>query len=174
MNWEILVVPVIVLVVWILTHVIRPPDELPAKDARQEPEDGEPAPRLASEVDRFLEEINRMRRKAAEEQGLPPPAPRPSPPREEVHTAQKTEVIPVLEPARPARPRPRRAAPAPVRPAQPALVLPAKAPPPVPVPPVPLPPSPAENLRALLSTPNAIRNAMILKEIFGPPRSRRR
>ena len=109
MEW---VIPVIVLVVWILKHVIRPGEDQPKEAQPRAAGHGEDAPqRPASEVDRFLEEINRMRRKAAENQGRPMPEERPAPtpmrepePVEELPGQRTEREIPVVQPARP-RPR---------------------------------------------------------------------
>ncbi len=59
MDWGYLV-PIIFLVIWIITHVIGKSGE---EEGPKRP--GEPGqPRLPSEVDRFLQEINRRREEA--------------------------------------------------------------------------------------------------------------
>src|SRR5262245_22697286 len=88
MNWMWIVI-LIPVVVWILSSVIRPSEEQP-RDLRRRlpPRDDEgpgepPRARPPSEVERFLEEINRLRQRAAEQQKAaeePTAAPAPKPP----------------------------------------------------------------------------------------------
>src|SRR5262245_26627695 len=78
------IVPVIVLVVWALNQLLRSREnEEPVR-----PRPGQqPAPgtrTAGNDIDRFLQEIDRLRRKSAEERGeaerpRPAPAPRPRP-----------------------------------------------------------------------------------------------
>lgn len=198
MNWE-WIVPVVVLVVWILMQVIRPAEEqAQEKDARPMPPGDGTAPKPASEVDRFLEEINRMRRKAAEDQGRSPPPepPRPRPAQipmvepasrrveEVIPLGRRVEQIPTVEPVAkapspqspPSQSRPRRTVPAAPPPAVPIVEMLAAAPA------LPsmhkkaqttTPPGAAVNLQALLRTPGSVRTAILLHEVLGPPRSRR-
>jgi hypothetical protein len=96
-KFEILI-PVILVFVYILNHLLRNKEEdQPAKRTR--PGTGSGAGRRpTSEIDRFLEEVNRRRRQAEERRG----------------TASAVEVspaIPTVVPARPAR-QPRSARPA--------------------------------------------------------------
>lgn len=191
MHWELLV-PVVVLAVWVLSHLFRSAEEL--KERRVEP--GQPAPPEAprSEVEKFLDEINRMRRQ--------PAAPRPAPP----PTAMKDipEVIPV-EPPRPAPPPQIRPLPRPpaVRAANPTTLQPPRPPqakqvktrrvePPRPVVAPPAltlatpdaapavvsfqhAPSPAvTQMLGMLRNPASVRAAVLLQEVLGPPRCRRR
>src|SRR5438477_5699449 len=67
MHWE-WIVPVVVFAVWILLSLIRNAEEQPRDNRRQIPGPGRSPERPSSEVDKFLEEINRMRRKNAEQQ----------------------------------------------------------------------------------------------------------
>src|SRR5689334_20141579 len=109
MHWE-WVVPVIALVLWILNNLIRNADDKQARTARRRAEPGEerPAERSPSDVDQFLEEINRMRRRSAPPRHGEAPEvvraeepPRPSEPPRPVYLPT------VVETPRPERPRPR-------------------------------------------------------------------
>lgn len=195
MHWE-WVVPVIAVVLWILSSVIRSPEE-PPRDLRRRrlpnnrpAQGGEPA-RPSSEVERFLEEINRLRRRAAdgqkpadetrEEEPRAEPSPRPEPP---------------PRPQPPSLPRRPRRTPAVVVPPRRAVAQP---PPPPPAQAVPVLdvleviaapatpmakaaqriPAPAASpavaqLRTLLASPQNLQTAVLLHEVLGPPRCRRR
>src|SRR5271168_1829078 len=113
MDWAWLV-PIIVLAVYILSNLLRKPEEPPV-DLRQRMGGAQAKPK--NEVDQFLEEINRMRRQMAEEQqraqqaqAEPTAAPvpeRPPQPRRPVEQprAQQSRPKPVrVRPAQPARP----------------------------------------------------------------------
>lgn len=186
------IVPLIALAVWILSSLIKGAEE-PAKAEGKGPPGAPPRPQ--SEVDKFLEEINRMRRRQAEEQRREVPGVRPQPPQ------SIPEVVPV-EPAAPNFEQQRR--PAVVRPsvvqvpvqvprprqvkqprteAKPPAARPMVVePPPPPAPPL-LPPnrapagklSPAVGqLHALLRSPQSAQVGVLLHEVLGPPRCRRR
>ena len=96
MNWELLIVPLIALGVWILTSIFRGAEE--AKDQPRQPAPGATPPsRPASELDRFLEEARRRRDKAQA-----PPAP------EEVPLAMPVAVLPPVAPPPRPEPKPRK------------------------------------------------------------------
>ena len=172
MRWE-WVVPVIVLVVWILTNVLRPAEEQnKLQPQRQLPEEDPEGRKPQNEVDRFLEEINRLRRQSTEQQ------PQAAPPRAE-------PVVPEVRRAPPPRPQPqrrsqeaRRAEPrrqtqvapaAAVVEAVPVAVA-SKAAPPVRRKMV----SPGvSQLFALLRNPATVQTAVVLHEVFGPPKAYR-
>lgn len=166
MRWEpILFALVIPAVMFILSTLFR--GEQGKKAPVAGPRGARPRPR-PSDIDRFLEEINRRRRAAA---GLPPrPEPPPAPP---VRVPQ-----PVDRPARaaPVRPKPvRREAPVEVVAVEPAAV-PAEVP--VPPPPsmrvaAPAPSAALAHLLPMLRTPHVARIAVLLHEVFGPPVCRR-
>jgi len=202
MHWE-WIVPVIAVVLWILSSVIRTPEE-PPRDLRKRRMPGgpqrPPAPQPGqppTEVDRFLEEINALRRRAAAEEQ------RPGEPRE-------SQSPPPVAPPRPMRPieerrpvvkrppRPRPTAPPPSRPvvlapspvmsppplagAQVALavevldVLPASQ---ASIPAIPIvagiaKDSPAvTQLLSLLRNPATLQTAVLLQEVLGQPRCHR-
>jgi hypothetical protein len=194
MHWE-WVVPVIAVVLWILSSVIRAPEEPPRNLPRRRLPDGRPAgepARPSSEVERFLEEINRLRKRASEEQKTaeareeepraePPPRPRPEPPptprriprRPPTVVAPPRRVV-VETPPTPVAPPPSVALPvvegleiigvaSPLSAAKPAqrLAAPAVAP-------------AVAQLRALLTSPQNLQTAVLLQEVLGQPRCRRR
>ncbi|MBY0525249.1 MAG: hypothetical protein K2R98_17715 [Gemmataceae bacterium] len=205
MQWE-WVVPVIAVVLWIISSVIRAPEE-PPRDVRRRrlpmgEQPAEPA-KPPSEVDRFLEEINKLRQRAAEEPKTvipanPEPPKRPRPPDAPRPIPRRPRPI---DPPPPRRPMvetlpPKVVVERPVGTLAPAVPLP---PPPVPVVVAPVievvaavpasarsgqrsPPAgapsigasvPITQLLALLHSPKAAQAAILLNEVLGPPRSRR-
>jgi hypothetical protein len=187
MNWA-WVVGVIVLAVWILSQfrTEEPPGE---QRQRPGPGAGRPPQRPQSEVDKFLDEINRMRRRAAQEQ-----RPRTGPPLPVI-----TEVLPdepeaaaAFERPRPAPPPPRVVEPPRPQPARRTAVarpaaaqakprVPESLPVADPAPPAvrPLPrlhrPKTSEavlQLQALLRSPQSMQTAVLLHAVLGPPRCR--
>ena len=101
MNWEILIVPLIALGVWILSTVFRGAVE--ANDTPRRPGEGTPPRRPPSEIDRFLEEARRRRDKSREQ-----PAPEPV---REPERKMPAAVLPSTNP--PPRPAPRKPEPQP-------------------------------------------------------------
>jgi hypothetical protein len=171
MGWEILVIPIIGVAVWIISALIRGSEQ-----AKREEPTGRKRPEKVTDLDRFLREIQRRRESAEREDEKEPrverrrPEPRPArrrPPEEEeipvvipvepVAVVQTVALAPVL--------RSIEAPPLPVLPAEP---LPA---------PQPRPrresAAPA-GLRELLRSRDGVRKAMILREVLGPPLARRR
>jgi hypothetical protein len=143
---------------------------------------GEPAPRRnASDIDRFLEEVNRRRRQAAERRPTPepprqrppsrPPSPPPvrrqPPPRsvERIPTAEQIPVVEAVATAVAARPPVATAVPAAAAAPQPAIVLQS--------PTVQPPPAHLQQLMGLLTAPDSLRTAFMLQEVLGAPRCRR-
>jgi hypothetical protein len=197
--WLVIVIPV---VIWILSSVIRPPEDQP-RDLRRRfpPRDdlgaGEPRPGPQGEVERFLEEINRLRRRSAEQQpaaeeptAAPPPKPAQPMPRRVPPRRPRSEPVvrPELRKVRPigTLPLPATTPPPPPPPQPPAPMAPpiaevievvaTRAPgrPVVAAPLLPTNVSPAEALRGMLQTPQTLAAAVVLHEILGPPRCRRR
>jgi hypothetical protein len=190
MHWEILIIPLIALGVWILGTLFKGEDERNKKTGRRPGGSlGRPAPqRPVTDLDRFLEEARR-RREAEERQRPAPPPPRPTVSRP-----------PLRE--RPSRPRAVTPRPAPpvlrvtdeaitVPVARPVMEMPvAETPLPVPrqaieAPPPPPPATPAtvterrpspilQQVRMLLSKPQTAGTAFVLREIFDRPRCQRR
>lgn len=156
--WVILIAGV---AVWIITTLLRgAADEQANKGA---PGEGPRRREVSSELEQFLEEVNRRRRSADRPLAVPPPEPRPEP-------------EPPPRPVIVARPEPRRMpSPPPVVEVVP-VALPAEEPKPRPVPVVELarrePVAPLA-LRRLLQSGEGLRTAVMLQEVLGPPRARR-
>jgi hypothetical protein len=171
MPWELLVVPVIAVAVWIIGTLIRSAEQAkgPEGAPRRQPEQ-------VTDLDRFLREVNRRRQArqprdeeeptARVERREPPrrPAPPPPPPEvipvvlpvAEVVVAQPAPAAPTLRvheaPALPELPADKSARPLPERPESAALA----------------------SLRKLLRSRDGLRTAVVLQEVLGPPLSRRR
>jgi hypothetical protein len=196
MHWEILIIPLIALGVWLLGTLFKNENDLAKRGPRRpgSPPGRPPARRPVTDLDRFLEEARR-RREAEERRKAPsiqrprtettrvPLSERPSrnldvPPRP-VPTARRVEEIPAAKPV--SRPVPQ---PATIREAasEAALIVPrlqplAEAPPPPPAPPTtrdtqasPI----VQQVRSLLSKPQSAGTAFLLREIFDRPRCQRR
>jgi hypothetical protein len=195
-------VPIIVLLIWFVTNVLRGAEEertsrrTPPFPGGERPGGGRPSRRPASDIDRFLDEVNRRRRQAMERR--PPPRQERLPPPLEVPTA----LAGTRSPARPGGARPGMPAPAPrpvlerrpergesaeslivevvpasptprpeAGPIQPAAALPSTRstlanPPPA------VPPAQAQ-LTALLQSPDSLCAAFMLREILDRPLCRR-
>ena len=181
MEWGYLLVLVIPLVVWVLSNLFRPQEE-EQRDARRRTGrgQGQGRQRPTSDVERFLEEINRRRREAAR---------------------QPEPVIPVVVAVEPEPPRRRPDQPVPSRPPRRKLGrrtpevlqvvvaeetsrapgdLPAVAMVDVGLTPAPPPPTSARpmptafrQVRTLLGSPQSLRAAFMLQEILGPPKCRK-
>jgi hypothetical protein len=202
-------VPIVVLGVWILSSLLRNNEEERRNPRKPRPfpdrEGGQvdrPQGKSSSDIDRFLEEVNRRRRQAGEARKVPPPPERPqvrTPPVAEAVPVQRQRRPPPAQGGRPVTPRARRQ-PVPERVVE---VLPQAepvtavevVPPAAPVlwPPVEdayklagatsagvaqvtgiRKPSPElTQLAALLRTPQSMRSAMLLRIIFDPPVCRR-
>ncbi len=186
MHWEILIIPLIALGVWIIGTLFKSEDDKTKKDIRSR--DGFPARapgrRAVTDLDRFLEETRR--RREAEERPKPPPAPPP---------ARATVTRPPLR-ERPLRPRetPRLSPPpVPREEVVVAVAMPRPTPPAAVVEPTPAPPSALETpvlpssapasalpapvlqqVRSLLSKPQTAASAFVLREIFDRPLCKRR
>jgi hypothetical protein len=165
------IVPVVVLIVWVVSTIMKSREEEPVRPRKA---GAEPARKPTGEIDKFLQEIDRLRRKSAEEQAQ---AVRGAPP-----TPRVRPVTPAQSRARPA-PRP---APS-VSPAVVAQAIPVVIP--APATPVYVAPNPARAARAmaearqtpgataalhLLRSPRTLASAVVLLEVLGPPLSRRR
>jgi hypothetical protein len=197
MHWEVLIIPLIALGVWLLGTLFKNENELAQRGPRRpgSPPGRGPARRPVTDLDRFLEEARR--RRESEERRKAPSSPpsrpattraplseRPSRnldvPSRPVPTSRRTEEV--LDALPVSRPVPQ---PATAREAakEAALLVPrpqplAEAPPPPPVTPATARdtrPSPiVQQVRALLSRPQSAGTAFVLREIFDRPRCQRR
>jgi hypothetical protein len=181
MGWEVLVIPIIGVAVWIISTVIRGAEE--AK--RGGPPPGRKRPEKVTDLDRFLRDVQRRREAAEREERRPSRVER----EEEEERIERrrpqlrpSQTAPVVEEAIPVV--------IPVEPvpvAQPVVVAPVlrtiEAPPlPVmaaPVGPAPSPPRrppvvAAAGVRELLRSRDGLRKVMILREVLGPPLALRR
>jgi outer membrane biosynthesis protein TonB len=107
--FAIIIIILIVVVVTLLGSLLKGAEE-PPRPLRPMP--GENRPRPMTEVDKFLEEINRLKRQAAGEQKSgPPPLPPPQAPLtpQPANEARRVEPLPSRMPA----PRPRQSVPEP-------------------------------------------------------------
>jgi hypothetical protein len=194
MHWEILIIPLIALGVWILGTLFKGEDERQKKDVRRPGNFSgrPPARRPVTDLDRFLEEA-RLRREAEEKRKAPPaPPPRPPiarpplsqrPPRQRETSPRparppiRIEEVPVAVPtSRPvAAPAVVEAVLAVPRP-QPVAEAPSSPPPsPVPTTTRDTRPSPIlQQVRSLLSKPQTAGTAFVLREIFDRPLCMRR
>ncbi len=187
MGLEVLVIPVIIAVAaWILTTILRGEGSRPV---RREPAalGAKSRPEGTTDLDRFLEEVNRRRRAADERRAPPavemPPAVEAPPPTPPVPRPRPAPTPPSI--GRPA-PRPAEVPPPAVVPvlvvgvvddksiASPPAVRDVPAIGAAPEPPSLQPATVAGNLRGLMRSRETIRTAVILQEILGPPRGRRR
>ena len=179
MHWEILIIPLIALGVWILGTLFKSEDEKTRKSGRRlnSASPRPPVRRPVTNLEQFLEEARR--RREAEERAKAPPAPPPArapisrPPLRErpPRPAQTPRVAPAVirrEEAPVAVPV--------ARPVASAEVVEAAVPPLLaPYAPRPEQPSPiVQQARALLSKPQTAATAFVLREIFDRPLSRRR
>jgi hypothetical protein len=176
------IVPVIVFVVWVLNQLLR--NREVEEPVRPRPGNQGPNRGPTNDIDRFLQEIDRLRRKSAEERGetVERPAARPVPRARPVPQAvPRARPVPRSVESRPAERVPE------VVVVEAATVLPA--PPSAPAPPpagaeVRTPQtdrardrrvSPAIAMTShLLRSPQALSAAIVLHEILGPPKCRRR
>lgn len=191
MGWEVLIIPIIGVAVWIISTLIRGAEQAkdPERPAQRKPE-------KVTDLDRFLREVHRRRQGDEREEERPTRAePRREPPRraaprtarpqeevpvalpvEEVLTAQPASGAPVLR-VHEAPPLPGASAEASGRPALRVHQVPRlpDMPPDTSARSLPqLPPSAAlAGLKDLLRSREGLCKAMILQEVFGPPRSRR-
>ena len=193
MHWE-WIVPVIALALWILSSLVKGAEEPPKQAKQGEPLPAGSRPRPQSEVDKFLEEINRMRRRQEEEQRQQDEQPRQSepvaipPPRPIAASVEPTTAPNFEKPSAPvqipqgekprSRPvKPRRAEPRPTPLRQAGSVAAADlAAQPRPTPrPLAGKGAPAvAQLHAMLRSPQSVQAAILLHEVLGPPRCRRR
>jgi hypothetical protein len=186
MHWEILIIPLIALGVWIVGTLFKSEDEKTKKGirSRNNPPGRVPGRRPVTDLDRFLEEARR--RREAEEKPKPPPAPPPTrapiarpplrdrptrlreTPRLATPPIAKEEFVVTVPAGRPALPPPV-AEPAAAPPlAFEASVQPSTAP--TPTRPVPV----LQQVRSLLSKPQSAACAFVLREIFDRPLCKRR
>lgn len=148
MNWEVLLIGLIPLAVWILGSIFRGAEESRENPRQKTAGDGAALKvprRPASELDRFLDEARR--RREGSQKRRPEPTPKPAvvlapPPVERPPPVEKSPRLPRREEAPPPRPReasspPRQRETAPARPAREAPPRPVVVPPPAPAPAAP-------------------------------------
>jgi hypothetical protein len=194
MHWEVLIVPLIALGVWILGTLFKTEDNAKQQQQRRpgtRPPGGMRPP--VTDLDRFLADA-RQRRQESDGGRLPtpaapvrgaPPRPTPPPPRAD---GQRARSRPATAPSRPARKQPTFTGPVPVEvlpdpvrvapaaPEVPVEVVPfAKTPPAAPArPKVQQPTSPVvAQVLNLLRSPQSAGAAFVLREILGAPLSKR-
>jgi hypothetical protein len=167
-----LILPIIIFVVWVLNHLLRNREnEEPVR-----PRAGNPAPNrgATNDIDRFLQEIDRLRRKGDERTE---PAERPAP-KPVVRTRPTVQTVPRARPVSQVRE---------VQTVSPVVDVVAVVPPRQPfITPPPPPPvqraaqvermsSPAMSAAFnLLRSRQSLSAAVVLHEVLGPPKSRRR
>lgn len=177
MHWEILIIPLIALGVWILGTLFKGEDERNKRGARGPGGSVRRAPprRPVTDLDRFLEESRRRREAEERERVLPAPQPRPvvsRPPLRE-RVAKPRETPPRTAPTMAPQESPPVAVPV-ARLVEEPL---AQASPPPPVSPTRSQDRPSPILRqvcALLSRPQSAGAALVLREILDRPRCLRR
>ncbi len=179
MHWEILIIPLIALGVWIIGTLFKSEDEKTKKGVgrRGNASGRAPGRRIVTDLDQFLEEARR-RREPDDRRKVPQPtrAPAARPPLRERPTRpqelprRSTPVVVKEEPVV-ALPVPRSVAP-PV--AQPVASPPAAREIPPPPPPAARPAPIAQQVRSLLSQPQTAAVAFVLREIFDRPLCKRR
>ncbi len=192
--------PVVLMIVWIVASLLRgSEEERPRKRTRslpggQRPAQDEPARRGTSDIDRFLEEVNRRRRQAAERRpaaasrerpsgGIPtatifpapsrpqsPTRPQVEQPRAKPPLGRRVERIPLAEPVGIADVLPVAVAVQPSLRQSPPLASSMPAPM---VQPAEAPAQAFADLFALLRAPESLRSAVMLREILGRPLCRR-
>jgi hypothetical protein len=174
MFWLLIVIPIIIFVVSVMLKGLAPKAPGGEDDAVQPDEQSRRTRPTATDVERFLAEINRRKREA-EHDDTRDPAPRREPRRErrqrQPATAQSARTRPVTV----LRISEEEASRLPVVQAvedEPVSVEPA--PPPVHLQPMSKPASPLlKEVLPLLRSARGRKAAMVLQEIFGPPKCRR-
>ena len=177
MHWEILIIPLIALGVWILGTLIKGEDERNKRGTRGAGGSVRRGPtrRPVTDLDRFLEDARRRREAEERQRTLPVPPSRPTisrPPLRE-RPSKPRETPPRIVPAMPSTESPPLAVPV----ARPVEEPVAQASPPPPAPPSlsQYRPSPiARQVHALLSSPQSAGAALVLREILDRPRCMRR
>ncbi len=193
MNWAVWLILLIPVAVSILSLLFRPTKEEPRRPNVPGRGPGpRPARRSVSDIDQFLEEINRRRREAAERRRAPEPVAVPIPPVEQrpVPPPPRPVPPPVARPAR--RPERERALPPRVRPRVPepervivaeevVVAVPVEKPAEAAGARITFPikrPRPTsralEQIFPLLRDPQGLRSAIVLREILDGPVCRRR
>jgi cytoskeletal protein RodZ len=160
--------PVFIVVVWIVQAILRNREQdEPTRTAKNKSGERAGNRNAGSEIDKFLQEIERMKKKSAEES---PDAPKP-PPRVRPASPQPPRVKPVtrirLQPAPTVAP--------PVIALQPAVTMPMAQRPVAAAPQIARVRRSAGVLGAisLLRSPNSVASAIVLNEILGPPKCKR-
>src|SRR4051812_25159912 len=91
------IVPVVVLIVWVISTIMKSREEEPARPRKA---GAEPGRKPTGDIDKFLQEIDRLRRKSADEgraaRPAPPPVVRPAP------AVTRVKPAPRIEPPAPA------------------------------------------------------------------------
>jgi hypothetical protein len=184
MDWVMFIIPVIAVGIWAIKTAIEKGAEA-NRNVPQPARPGGPRRSASSEIDRFLEEVNRRRQEQQRQSRRPAPPPPSRTIEVEVEAQPAPRPRPVYRP-RPSMPPPiRRPVPEPIvvvaEPAIPeAIAVPATvslatalittAPPRVVRPVSPL----IQELQGMLRTPRSLRTAFVLTEVFGKPKCHRR
>jgi hypothetical protein len=162
------IVPVVVLIVWLISTILKSRERDEPVRPRQPGANAGRKP--TGDIDRFLQEIDRLRRKSADEQASQPPRVRPAPPppprvrpvtraRQPLAEAVVVEAAPVVTPAAVIAPALAAQPPAATRVTRPSAELRQA-------------PGVAPALH-LLRSPRTLASAVVLHEVLGPPKCKR-
>jgi hypothetical protein len=174
--------PVFIVVVWIVQYILRNREnEEPVRAARAKPGDRPANRNPSSEIDRFLQEIERMKKKSAEERPEPPKANRAPLPKVLPTVAKPPRVRPVT-PGIKARPADAESVPVIAIERVPTAAPAAAAirsvgtlkPSPKPIARGQRPATAFDIALGLLRSPHSAASAIVLNEILSPPKCRRR
>jgi hypothetical protein len=152
------IVPVVVLIVWVISTILKSREEEPARPRKA---GAEPSRKPTGDIDKFLQEIDRLRRKSVDEgrtvRPAPPPVVRPAP------AVTRVKPAPQIEPPAPspAVESVRVAAPVGSAPKLFSQTVGWRQPP------------GATAALHLLRSPRTLAAAVVLQEVFGPPKSKR-
>jgi hypothetical protein len=161
-------VPVIVVIIYVIGWIVKAKEEIDAKAKR--PIGKAPG----QELDKFLQEIERLRRQ--NEAAPEPVARRDVDDLENIEIKRPPVIVPIPPPPVVVRSRPAPTpapTPSPARPRQPKAAKPRPAAAPASKTPNARPNELTTGVMALIRNPRTIANAMVLNEIFGPPKSKR-
>ena|SRR5438105_10029963 len=162
------IVPVVVLIVWLISTILKSREAEEPVRPRQPGGGGGRKP--TGDIDKFLQEIDRLRRKSTEEQPAQPPRVRPVP-----TPVPRVKPVPRLKPAEPVVIEAAAiVAPAQIAPEYIAPIAAARAPRVAQVSGTGVRHSPGVTAALhLLRAPRTVAAALVLQEILGPPKCRR-
>jgi hypothetical protein len=163
------IVPLIVFFLWIINGLLRGSDEERRQASGRAPgrtEPGRPPRKQPTDIERFVEEVNRRRRENVERRPGTPIAAKPAParPRLQQHPIQ-ARPIPTVQPIRQRESERQKAA-------EVILVAEPAVPTVRPMPVIPVAEEQPQNLALLmnmLQTPEGLLSSVVLREVFGPP-----